>query len=239
MKGNTAHENPFYRECTIEAVIFDLDGVITDTAEYHYIAWKQLGQELGIPFDKEFNEQLKGISRMQSLERILQLGGQDQSYSQAEKADFARRKNEHYVSLLDSLTPEHTYPGIRELLLELRSAGIPAVIASASKNAPQILRALGLESLFQYVVHPDSVAHGKPAPDLFLRGAVEVGAEASRCIGIEDAQAGIQAIKAAGMIAIGIGEENVLKPAGADVVMKDTGGVNLSFLEETLQAFGC
>ncbi|KAG2856266.1 hypothetical protein PC115_g25859, partial [Phytophthora cactorum] len=153
MKGNGA----------LQAVIFDLDGVITDTAEYHYVAWKQLGEELDIPFDREFNEQLKGISRGESLERILRLGGKENTYSAEEKEEFASRKNEHYVSLLDSLTPEHTYPGIRELLLELQASGIPAVIASASKNAPQILKALELDSLFRYVVHPDSVPHGKPA----------------------------------------------------------------------------
>lgn len=217
-----------------QAVLFDLDGVITDTAEYHYVAWKQLGEELAIPFDRQFNEQLKGISRGESLARILRLGGKEHSYTEEEKSEFAQRKNAHYVSLLDSLTPEHTYPGIRELLLELEAAGIPAVIASASKNAPQILKALGLESLFRYIVHPDSVPHGKPAPDLFLRGAAEVGAVPSACIGIEDAQAGVEAIKAAGMLAVGIGEESVLKSSGADIVLKDTTGLTLSFLQSVL-----
>ncbi|GGH67430.1 beta-phosphoglucomutase [Paenibacillus silvae] len=225
MKGNRA----------LQAVIFDLDGVITDTAEYHYIAWKKLGESLDIPFDREFNEQLKGISREKSLARILRLGGKEHVYSAEEKEEFAHRKNEHYVSLLNSLTPEHTYPGIRELLLELQASGIPAVIASASKNAPQILRALELETMFSYVVHPDSVPRGKPAPDLFLRGAEEVGADIEACIGIEDAQAGIEAIKSAGMIAIGIGEEAGLKASGADVVLKDTKQLSLSFLERTLQ----
>ncbi|MFS0860464.1 MULTISPECIES: beta-phosphoglucomutase [Paenibacillus] len=225
MKGNGA----------LQAVIFDLDGVITDTAEYHYVAWKKLGESLDIPFDREFNEQLKGISRGESLARILRLGGMEDAFSVEEKEEFAQRKNEHYVSLLDSLTPEHTYPGIRELLLELKASGIPAVIASASKNAPQILKALELDSLFRYVVHPDSVPHGKPAPDLFLRGAEEVGAEVKACIGIEDAQAGIEAIKSAGMIAVGIGEEAVLKGSGVDVVLKDTTQLTLSFLERTLQ----
>lgn len=234
----SGHRGDSGESSTLEAVIFDLDGVITDTAEYHYVAWKQLGEELGIAFDREFNEQLKGISRMESLDLILRLGGQDQRYSDEEKQDFARRKNEHYVSLLGALTPEQAYPGIRELLLELQAAGIPAVIASASKNAPQILRSLELDSLFRFVVHPDSVPNGKPAPDLFLKGAAEVGASTARCIGIEDAQAGIQAIKAAGMIAVGIGEEAVLKPSGADIVLNGTSGLNLAFLKETLQSFG-
>ncbi|CQR54107.1 beta-phosphoglucomutase [Paenibacillus riograndensis] len=218
----------------LEAVIFDLDGVITDTAEYHYIAWKQLGESIGIPFDREFNETLKGISRGESLERILRLGGKETEFTPVEKAELARRKNEHYVSLLDGLTPGDTYPGIAGLLEELQAQNIPAVIASASKNAPQILRSLQLDGLFRYVVDPDSVQHGKPAPDLFLRGAAEVGARPEYCVGIEDATAGIQAIKAAGMKAVGIGEQSALEAAGADVVLRDTQGLSLDFLNRLL-----
>ncbi|GIP21937.1 beta-phosphoglucomutase [Paenibacillus sp. J22TS3] len=219
----------------LQAVIFDLDGVITDTAEYHYVAWKRLGEQIGIPFDREFNENLKGISRGESLERILEHGGKADAYTPEEKLELATRKNEHYVSLLDSIMPDDVYPGIRELLLELREQNIPAVIASASKNAPQILRALELADLFRYVVHPDSVAKGKPAPDLFLRGAEEVGAEPNACVGIEDAQAGIEAIKSAGMVAIGIGEEITLKSTGADVVLPDTSGLSLEFLRGLIE----
>lgn len=218
----------------LKAVIFDLDGVITDTAEYHFIAWKQLAEELGIAIDRAFNEQLKGISRMESLERILVHGGKADAYTPEEKEDMARRKNEHYVSLLERLKPEDTYPGIRELLLEMQREGIPAVIASASKNAPQILHALELTELFSYVVPPDSVKRGKPAPDLFLRGAEEIGVPPKACIGVEDAQAGIEAIKAAGMTAVGIGEEAALTASGADVVLPDTTGLNVAFLRKTL-----
>lgn len=220
----------------LQAVLFDLDGVITDTAKFHYIAWKRLAEELGIAIDREFNENLKGISRMESLDTILRHGGKADDYSAEEKRDMAERKNSHYVSLLDRLKPADVYPGIRELLLALREAGIPAVVASASKNAPQILRALELSELFRFVVPPDSVPCGKPAPDLFLRGAEEVGAAPEFCIGIEDAQSGIAAIKAAGMTAVGIGSEAMLKAAGADVVLPDTRRLSLEFLRGLLSA---
>ncbi|MFE4711192.1 beta-phosphoglucomutase [Paenibacillus sp. NPDC056722] len=219
----------------LEAVIFDLDGVITDTAEYHYVAWKKLGESIGIPFEREFNETLKGISRGESLERILRLGGKENSFTPEQKAELAHQKNEHYVSLLVDLTPADTYPGIAELLKELKEQGIPAVIASASKNAPQILRSLELDSFFQYVVPPDSVQHGKPAPDLFLAGAEKVGANPEFCIGVEDATAGVEAIKAAGMKAVGIGERESLEEAGADVVLPDTTGLSLAFLNKVLE----
>ncbi|MCJ8011607.1 beta-phosphoglucomutase [Paenibacillus sp. KQZ6P-2] len=205
----------------LQAVLFDLDGVITDTAKYHFIAWKQMAERIGIEIDSEFNESLKGIERMQSLERILIHGHQEQKYSQAEKERLAQEKNEEYVALLANLTPEDTYPGINELLQELRENNIPTVIASASKNAPLILEALQLKSYFHGIVDPGGIP-GKPEPDIFLKAAEQVGADPMCCIGIEDSQAGIEAIKAAGMYAVGIGEENILGPSGADIVYPST-----------------
>jgi beta-phosphoglucomutase len=215
----------------IKAVLFDLDGVITDTAEYHYIAWKQLAEQLGIEIDKAFNEQLKGVSRMESLERILRHGNRQNDLSTEEKVAFATQKNEHYVQLLDNVTPQDVYPGIRELLLELKAANVRAVIASASKNAPQILKSLEITEFFDYVVNPDEIEYGKPAPDIFLRGAEVVGIAPKYCIGIEDAQAGIEAIKSANMFAIGIGEERVLRPSGADIVLPSTETLSWSLLQ--------
>lgn len=217
-----------------QAVLFDLDGVITDTAEYHFAAWKQLAEEMGISIDRAFNETLKGVSRMESLERILQHGRSEQSLSAEAKAMLAAKKNDHFVSLLEHLTPSDISPGIMELLLELKELGVPAVIASASKNAPKILNALEIAHLFVYVVPPDSVAHGKPAPDIFLAGAAKVGADPAACIALEDAQAGIEAIKAAGMIAIGIGEEALLKASGADIVIPNTARLSFPFIENAL-----
>jgi len=215
----------------IKAVLFDMDGVITDTAEYHYVAWKQLAEQLDIEIDKEFNEQLKGVSRMESLERILRHGNRQNDLTTEEKVVLATQKNEQYVKLLDNVTPKDVYPGIRELLLELRAADVRAVVASASKNAPQILKSLKLTEFFDYVVNPDEVDYGKPAPDIFLRGAEVVGVAPEYCVGIEDAQAGIEAIKAANMFAVGIGEEDILKPSGANIVLSSTGTLSWTFLQ--------
>lgn len=215
----------------LKVVLFDLDGVITDTAEYHYLAWKELAAEIHIEIDREFNEMLKGVSRMESLERILRHGKRENDFTSEEKLALATKKNTHYVQLLEQVTPADTYSGIKELLLELKEAGIHAVIASASKNAPQILRSLELTALFDYVVNPDEVAYGKPAPDIFLRGAEVMGATPAECIGVEDAQAGVEAIKSAKMRAVGIGEEKLLKASGADVVLPNTSGLTLAFLQ--------
>lgn len=215
----------------IKAVLFDLDGVITDTAEYHYIAWKQLAEQIDIEIDKEFNEQLKGVSRMESLERILIHGNRQNDFTLEEKTALATQKNTEYVKLLDNVTPKDVYPGILELLVELKAADVRAVVASASKNAPQILQSLELTEWFDYVVDPDEVQYGKPAPDIFLRGAEAVGVAPQYCIGIEDAQAGIEAIQSANMFAIGIGEEEILKPSGANVVLPSTETLSWSYLQ--------
>ncbi|MWV45394.1 beta-phosphoglucomutase [Paenibacillus sp. HJL G12] len=213
----------------MQAVLFDLDGVITDTAKYHFTAWKQMAERIGIEIDSDFNESLKGIERMQSLERILVHGHQEQKYSQAEKERLAQEKNDEYVSLLAGLTPEDTYPGIKELLTELQENKIPAVIASASKNAPLILEALQLNTYFHAIVDPGGIP-GKPEPDIFVKGAEQAGADSVYCIGIEDSQAGIEAIKAAGMYAVGIGEESILGPSGADIVYPSTKELTLQRL---------
>ncbi|GIO34061.1 MULTISPECIES: beta-phosphoglucomutase [Paenibacillus] len=213
----------------LQAVLFDLDGVVTDTAKYHFIAWRNMAKRIGITIDSDFNESLKGIERMQSLERILVHGGREQTYSQEEKERLAREKNDEYVSLLAGLTPEDTYPGIQELLHELRERRIPAVIASASKNAPLILEALRLNEYFHAIVDPGGIP-GKPAPDIFLQAAKLAGADPAGCVGIEDSQAGIEAIKAAGMYAVGIGDAGILGPSGADLICSSTKELTLQRL---------
>lgn len=217
----------------LQAVLFDLDGVITDTAEYHFQAWKQMAANIGIAIDRDFNETLKGISRMESLERILTHGKCEHRFTMEDRIALAKEKNDHYVSLLANLSPNDTYPGIWELLVKLQENQIPAVVASASKNAPQILKSLCLGELFQVVVNPDGIP-GKPAPDIFLKGARAVGADPAYCIGIEDAQAGIQAIRAAGMYAIGIGDKELLIAAGAQSVHPDTSTLNFDLLLEVI-----
>ncbi|NWL86922.1 MULTISPECIES: beta-phosphoglucomutase [unclassified Paenibacillus] len=218
----------------LQAVLFDLDGVITDTAEYHYLAWKQMAEQIGIEIDRDFNEQLKGISRMESLERILVHGRKDHQYSLKHREQLAADKNKHYVSLLAGLAPDHVYPGIGELLDQLTEHHVPSVLTSASKNAPQILESLGLADRFYAIADPDGIS-GKPAPDIFLKGAELAGADPRCCIGIEDAQAGIEAIKAAGMYAVGIGDPELLGASGADIVYNSTVKLSLASLLQALK----
>lgn len=197
-----------------KAFIFDLDGVITDTAKYHYIAWKELAESIGISLTPAFNEQLKGISRMDSLERILAYGGKEQQFSAEEKQRLAEQKNTAYVQLLQDLTPEDVLPGVKSFLLAARQCGVPCGIASASNNAPFILDKLGVSAYFQHIVDPQSLTQGKPNPEIFLKAAAALGVSPEEAIGFEDAQAGIAAIKAAGMYAVGIIETEEL--TGAD-----------------------
>ena len=198
---------------TIEAVIFDLDGVITDTAEYHYLAWKQLGEELNIPFDRDFNETLKGVSRTDSLERILTLGGKQDAFTEQEKTALATKKNDHYVTLIQHISEQDLLPGIIAFLDEIRVAGLKIGMASASKNALSVVEALGVRHYFDDIVDAATVAQSKPHPEVFLRAAEALGVEPARCIGVEDAAAGITAIHAAGMYAVGVGPETTLHEA--------------------------
>ena len=203
-----------------EAVIFDLDGVITDTAEYHYLAWKQLGEDLGIPFDREFNETLKGVSRMDSLERILALGGRPNDFSEEEKVALATKKNEHYVQLIQNVSPADILPGIEQLLQALQNEGYKIAMASASKNAFAVTDSLGLSDYFDHIVDAAKVVNSKPDPEVFLKAAKAIGVRPDRCIGIEDAVAGVTAIKAAEMYAIAVGTDERLNHA--DTVLKST-----------------
>lgn len=198
---------------TIEAVIFDLDGVITDTAEYHYLAWKQLGEELNIPFDRDFNETLKGVSRTDSLERILTLGGKQDAFTEQEKTALTTKKNDHYVTLIQHISEQDLLPGIIAFLDEIRAAGLKIGMASASKNALSVVEALGVRHYFDDIVDAATVAQSKPHPEVFLRAAEALGVESARCIGVEDAAAGITAIRAAGMYAVGVGPETTLHEA--------------------------
>ncbi|AWH88994.1 beta-phosphoglucomutase [Limnobaculum parvum] len=190
----------------LEAVIFDLDGVITDTAHFHFIAWQKIAGEIGIDIDEQFNEQLKGISRLDSLHRILVHGGKRFDFSTEQINQLAERKNQIYVALLDQLSPAAILPGISDLLKELRQQQIRIGLASVSRNAPQVLAALHLTSQFDFCADANKIQHSKPDPEIFLTACAGLGIDPSRAIGIEDAQAGIEAIKASGMLAIGVGQ---------------------------------
>mgnify|MGYP000031027155 FL=1 len=212
-----------------KAVLFDLDGVITDTAEYHYLAWKALAEELGIEgVNRSFNEQLKGVSRDDSLQKILDLG--QLTVSSEEFAELADRKNRNYVDMIQKVSPRDIYPGILELLRALREKGIKIALASASKNGPFLLKQMDIEDYFDAVADPAKIAVSKPAPDIFLAAAEQVGVPISACIGIEDAQAGIQAIQAAGALPVGVGKAEDL---GASIdLVPDTSHLTLTYLEE-------
>lgn len=212
----------------MKAVIFDLDGVITDTAEYHFLAWKSLADELDLPFDKEFNEKLKGVSRMESLELILSLG--NAVYSDEEKKALAEKKNDLYKEMIQKVTPADLLPGIEPLLKELQEAGIGIALASASKNAPFILDRLGVTHYFNHVVDVNLIKQGKPDPEIFLTGAAKLGVLPEDCVGIEDAEAGIESILSAGMYAVGVGTPAQMQKA--DLIVSSTAELSLSLLKE-------
>lgn len=189
----------------IEAVVFDLDGVITDTAHFHYLAWKQLAEELDIIIDEIFNERLKGVSRLDSLELILKEGNRQNDFTISEKEEMAYKKNLHYCELLKQLTPNDVLPGILELISDIKADGIPVGLASVSKNAGTVLKALELENAFDYIADAAKIKKSKPNPEIFLTACRGLGANPKRSIGIEDAQAGIEAINASDMFSIGVG----------------------------------
>ena len=199
--------------------IFDLDGVITDTAKFHYQAWKALADSLGIPIDETFNETLKGISRMDSLDRILAHGHRENAFTPAEKEALAQQKNDHYVQLLEHLTTEEVLPGVVPLLQQAQARHIPCAVASASKNAPLILEKLGVRAYFATIVDPDSLSKGKPDPEIFLAAADSIGVLPQNAIGFEDAQSGIDGLKAAGIYTVGLSASQPL--IGADMQVSE------------------
>ncbi|MGC9521468.1 MAG: beta-phosphoglucomutase [Anaerolineae bacterium] len=188
---------------TIRAFILDLDGVITDTAEYHFQAWKRLADEEGITFTREDNEQLRGVSRRRSLELLL--GDHLTSYDEAALQRLMTRKNHYYQELLQQISEKDFLPGARELMTEIRGHGLSMAIGSASKNTKTVLAHLGILDAFDVIADGYSVEHGKPAPDLFLFAADQMAVAPADCAVIEDAASGIEAALAAGMIAIGVG----------------------------------
>ncbi|MFU8876992.1 MAG: beta-phosphoglucomutase [Wenzhouxiangellaceae bacterium] len=197
----------------LEAVIFDLDGVLTDTAELHYQAWKRLADELGIEFDRRANRHLKGIDRQASLELLL--GDQADRFSDRDRHELTERKNGYYVDSLHRISPDSLLPGALSALDQARKAGLAIALASASRNAPTILERLEIADCFDFIADPASVRRGKPDPELFLQAATGLGVAPAACLGIEDAAAGITALKAAGMAALGIGSHAELPEADA------------------------
>lgn len=214
----------------LKAFIFDLDGVITDTAEYHFLAWKALAEDLGITFTREDNEELKGVSRMDSLEKILELGGRTGDFSAEEKEALAEKKNEHYLTLIQNITPADLLPAIKELIADIKAKGLKLGLASASKNAFTVMESLGMKSEFDIIVDAKTVVNGKPHPEVFLRAAEMLGVEQEACIGVEDAAAGVQAIKSAGMFAVAVGPKESFE--NADLVYASTSELSFDKIVE-------
>jgi beta-phosphoglucomutase len=212
----------------IRAAIFDLDGVIVDTAHYHYIAWKRLASEFNINLTIEQNELLKGVSRIRSLEIILGLG--NISLSEDEKEKIANKKNAWFVEYIESIRPEEIFHGVKELIQSLRARGIKVALASSSKNAPRVIDLLGIANLFDALVDGTMILHSKPHPEIFLLAASKLGVTATQCVVFEDAEAGVEAAVAAGMKCVGVG--SVAQLGKANIVIARTGDFKIEQLNQ-------
>ncbi len=211
----------------IKAIIFDLDGVIVDTAHYHYLAWKRLAIELGFDLTLDQNELLKGVSRMRSLEIILDLGGIKLSATEMERV--ANKKNGWFVEYVNTMKPEEIFPGVKELLKSMRSKGLKVALASSSKNAPAVIRLLNIENEFDAVVDGNMIVHSKPDPEIFLLAAKKLEIDPASCVVFEDAEAGVEAALAAGMKCVGVGSAEQL--GKANLVIAKTGDFKLQNLK--------
>jgi len=211
----------------VKACIFDLDGVIVDTAIYHFKSWKRLADELGINFTLHDNERLKGVSRVRSLEIILEIGNVRKT--ETEQKELASRKNEWYTEMISKMKPDEVLPGAREFLQQVKNAGIKTALGSASKNAGIILEKTGLTPLFDAIIDGNQVTKAKPDPEVFLKGAEAVQTDPVDCVVFEDAIAGVEAALAGGMKVIGIGSSEIL--GKANLIVPGLNKMNLEILK--------
>lgn len=195
----------------IKACLFDLDGVLVDTAKYHYKAWKELADELGFDFTEEHNERLKGVSRMASLDILLEIG--NISADAVAREEMASRKNSRYIEFISKMTPDEILPGVIEFLLQLKKERIKIALGSASKNSPLILERVGITHFFDAIIDGNSVSEAKPNPEVFLKGAEALGVEPNQCVVFEDAAAGIEAARRGKMHCVGVGSPDILNDA--------------------------
>jgi beta-phosphoglucomutase len=212
----------------IKAIIFDLDGVVVDTAIFHYQAWKRLANEMGFDLTPEQNEQLKGISRLESLDILLDIGGVKID-SEEEKINLATKKNEWYRENILKMKPSDILPGVRHFIVDLKNTHYKIAIGSSSKNAGTILEKIGLDSFFDAVVDGTKISKSKPDPEVFLKAAEELNIAPEHCLVFEDAAAGIEAAKQAGMLAIGVGDYANL--SNADKVIPDFSNINVMLID--------
>lgn len=193
--------------------IFDLDGVLVDTAKYHYLGWKKLADRLGFSFTEQQNEALKGISRMAALDLLLKMGDMNEKFSEEEKEELAAEKNQYYLDFVSQLKEEELFPGVTELFERMKQANIKIALGSASKNARLILERLHIKDYFDFIVDGTLVKKAKPDPEVFTLSADRLGIPYEKCVVFEDSAAGIQAAKTAGMTAVGIGTRKNLPMA--------------------------
>lgn len=215
----------------IKAALFDLDGVIVDTAKYHYMAWKWLADVNDIYFDIEINERLKGVSRMSSLEIILEKS--NKSYTQEEKEKMCETKNNWYLEMVETITPKDVLAGVTALLKEIRAENMKTAICSASKSAALIIEKLELKEYFDEILGGADVKKPKPDPEIFVLASERFGFETTECIVFEDAYAGIEAAKKAGMFTVGIGNKEIL--TNADIVYE---GMDKVIFQEIKRIYG-
>jgi beta-phosphoglucomutase len=217
----------------IEACIFDLDGVICDTARYHFKAWKRLANELGFDFTEAENEQLKGVSRVESLNLILKWGGKD-IHDQEEKEMLAAQKNAWYLEYIEHMTPKETLAGVEKFLKDLQKRGIKIALGSASKNSRMILDRIGLTHYFEVIIDGNSTSQSKPHPEVFLLGAQQLGVSPKNSIVFEDAEKGIEAALNGGFYAVGIGKNMSLEDA--HIVIPSFEYIDIEEIQEALMA---
>jgi len=210
----------------IKACIFDLDGVIVDTARYHYLAWQRLAKELGISFTLEDNERLKGVSRMRSLEIILEIGGV--TLDEKKKEELAVKKNQWFVDYVNAMKPDEIFPGVKDLLQKLKAKGLKVALASSSKNAKAVIKLIHIENDFDAIVDGTMTTHTKPDPEVFLLAAKHLGLSPVDCVVFEDAEAGVEAALNAGMKCVGIGSPKQL--GKANLVIAHTGDFSIDHL---------
>jgi len=210
----------------IKACIFDLDGVIVDTAHYHFLAWQRLGRELGVNLTEKENEKLKGVSRMQSLQIILDMG--KITLSKDRKESLANRKNDWFVEYVEAMKPEEIFPGVKQLISSIRKMGIKVALASSSKNAPRVIELLGIAKLFDVVVDGGMIVDTKPDPEIFLLSAQKLNINPKNCLVFEDAEAGVEAAIRAGMKCVGVG--SAANVGRANMVVSKTSDFKLETL---------
>ncbi|AEV95912.1 beta-phosphoglucomutase [Pediococcus claussenii ATCC BAA-344] len=216
----------------MKGVLFDLDGVITDTAKFHFAAWSRLAkEELDVELPSSFETELKGVSRIDSMNRILKFANKTNDFSDDEVGIMAAKKNGVYLKEIEKLTSKDILPGIENLLDSLAANNVLLSVASASKNAPFILKKLGLFDRFDAIANPENVSNGKPAPDIFIEAAKQINVDPRECVGLEDAVAGVEAINASGAVSIGIGDAQELHEA--DTVVPVTSDLSFMLLDQT------